>query len=296
MSESNRANVALSITIAAVALLAGYVVFAAMGDKSTTSTKPPIVDSQNKVLDVVFVIDATASMSDEIEQVKAEVVSVADQLSGENPGAKIRFGLVLYKDTTDDFVTRVTPLSFDTQKVRGLLEQITVSGGGDYPEHVGAGLHEAIAFDWAPDAERVIYLVGDAPSQDHGDGKTVSTALQLAKSNGIVVRTLGCSGIERDGAAGRNEFQMIAQMTGGTYRDLTYHAVVVGDDGRKRSVIYEGGEAYEADRVLDAEEWSAGSGALREKGMVKPAAAPTRAKADRAEKKSNVIEVIKGDF
>ena len=42
-------------------------------------------------LDVVFLIDATGSMGDEIEQLKANMVSVAEQIDKLTPRPDVRF-------------------------------------------------------------------------------------------------------------------------------------------------------------------------------------------------------------
>lgn len=304
MPEQNSStNIALSIALVFVALLAGYVIFGVVGtdapDGTATATvavpsSPVDVATDDEALDVVFVIDATSSMADEIEQVKEEVVTLSNEVSKDHPGSQIRFGLVLFKDTTDDFLVKKTELTKDAQMIRQLLREIEVSGGGDYPEHVGAGLHEALSLDWNDEARRLIYLVGDAPSQNHNDGKDVTSAVAAALQQKIEIRTLGCSGIDAQGGKGKREFTEIAKATGGTYNDLTYHAVIVGQDGQKRSVIYEGGSTYEADRVLADEEWTKGSTDLKTRGLVKPAAAESKRKADSRPKKSNAIEVIKG--
>jgi hypothetical protein len=55
-------------------------------------------------LDVVFLIDATGSMSDEIEQLQNNIIHIAGQIDALG-GVAPRYGLVAYRDTTDDFLT-----------------------------------------------------------------------------------------------------------------------------------------------------------------------------------------------
>jgi hypothetical protein len=43
---------------------------------------------------------------------------------------------------------------------------LTAAGGGDLPEAVLDGINELFSLDWREDADRVAYLIGDAPPHD----------------------------------------------------------------------------------------------------------------------------------
>jgi Mg-chelatase subunit ChlD len=258
---------------------------AARTPKASTSKKK----AARPRLDVVFAVDATSSMADEIEVIKKEVWTIANRLMTGKPAPDIRFGLVFYKDVGDDFVVRATPLTRDVDKIHGLLMSAPVSGGGDFPEHVGRGLHAAMEMDWdtSGDVAKMVYLVGDAPASRRDDQYTVPTAIAKAKELGVVIHAIGCSGIRN----GREEFTHIATETDGTYQSLTYHAVVKGDDGKERSVVYHDGETYEADEVLSDEEWKEGAGELLKKKKVKKASRRTKSRAASAPKRNNMDDV-----
>ena len=243
-------------------------------------------------LDVVFVIDATGSMSDEIEVIKKEVWNIANELVLGNPRPDIRFGLVFYKDQQDDFVVKTTGLTRDIDKIHKLLMDVSVNGGGDNPEHVGKGLDEAIKMSWDTGSgiSRMIYLVGDAPGHTYNDGFTVENAIKNANNKKIIIHTIACSGIASDG--GREQFAMIAQNTGGQFQSLTYHAIVE-NNGKRNSVIYHDGELYESDDVIADEDWKRGAEVLVREGKVKPAKATTRSKAKKAKKRNNLDDMVK---
>jgi hypothetical protein len=57
-------------------------------------------------LDVMFVIDATGSMGDEIEQLKANVASISDRLEQLPTKPDVRFAMTVFRDRGDAFVTR----------------------------------------------------------------------------------------------------------------------------------------------------------------------------------------------
>ncbi len=230
----------------------------------------PTPPAQAPRLDVVFTIDATGSMGDEIEVVKREVWNIADRLMQGNPRPDIRFGLVFYQDRGDSFLVQRTELTRDVNAIQAELMKVRADGGGDWQEHVGRGLHEALSLDWdrAQGVTRMIYLVGDAPGHDdYNDGYDIAGAVRIAREKQITIHTLGCSGLN----SGQEEFARIARETGGTYQPLTYQAVVTGDDGVRRSVIYHNGTAYEADGVLEKADWGRGGETLLRENKLRPA-------------------------
>ena len=62
-------------------------------------------------LDAVFVVDATGSMGDEIEYLKAELNNVIEQVKVKQNNLSIRLGSVFYRDHGDEYVTRKSDLS-----------------------------------------------------------------------------------------------------------------------------------------------------------------------------------------
>ena len=60
------------------------------------------------------------------------------------PAPELRIGLVAYRDMGDAYVTRVVGLSRDMDAVYAALTELRAEGGGDAPEHVLKGLHDAI--------------------------------------------------------------------------------------------------------------------------------------------------------
>ena len=163
-------------------------------------------------LDVVFVVDATGSMADEIEDVQASLVAIGDGLSLVKPRPVVRFGAVFYRDRGDREVLRAVPLSPDLQAVRDAILDVRADGGGDWREHVGLGLHAALEMEWARGL-RLIYLVGDAPPQAYDDGYGVESAVEAARVAGVKVHVIGCSGL----GGGEAEMRAIADRTGGDF-------------------------------------------------------------------------------
>ncbi len=165
------------------------------------------------VIDVVFVLDTTGSMSEEIASIKSTLKAVIDRMG---PDAIIRVGLVEYKDRSDSFVTKMYPLTSDLKKLSAQIASIEAGGGGDTPEDVNAGLETAIdKMGWNDQATaRLAFLVADAPPHlDYASSKPYTKSATRAAELGIKIFTISASGMDDVGQA---VFRQVAQTTGGT--------------------------------------------------------------------------------
>ncbi len=59
-------------------------------------------------LDVLFLIDATGSMADEINQLKENIRAISARIDDMPSQPDVRFGMVTYRDRGDEYVTQVT--------------------------------------------------------------------------------------------------------------------------------------------------------------------------------------------
>ena len=173
-------------------------------------------------LDIMFVVDATSSMHDEINYLRAELSNVIERVEVEQQGmdTEVRLGAVFYKDVMDDYLTAVTPLDKDITKSIEFIENKDAGGGGDTPEAVEAGLQEALDQDWNEAAtSRLVFLILDAPPH-HNEGvlKKLENQIREAAEKGIKIIPITASGIDRE-----TEYLMkqISIMTNGTYVFLT---------------------------------------------------------------------------
>eukprot|EP00929_Paragymnodinium_shiwhaense_P099437 TRINITY_DN61080_c0_g1_i1.p1 TRINITY_DN61080_c0_g1~~TRINITY_DN61080_c0_g1_i1.p1 ORF type:complete len:356 (+),score=48.57 TRINITY_DN61080_c0_g1_i1:59-1126(+) len=167
-------------------------------------------------MDVVFVIDATSSMQPYIDDAKSNVMAIGTQLALHKSAPVLRFGAVFYRDITDVEVVREVPLTSDVQAVRQEISKVQAQGGGDWREHIGLGLHKALAMDWTGSI-RLIYLVADAPANTYADGYDVESAVRKAKELGVKIHVVGVNDGLREGKA---EVAAIASATGGTFHNL----------------------------------------------------------------------------
>jgi Mg-chelatase subunit ChlD len=180
---------------------------------------PPVNIHSNErpVVEVVFALDTTGSMSGLIQAAKEKIWSIATTMAQAQPAPEIRIGLVAYRDRGDDYITRVVDLSADLDTMYATLMDFRADGGGDGPESVNQALYEAVHnMGWSQDAQayKVVFLVGDAPPHmDYSDDVKYPEILKAAKDRSIVINTIQC-GHE---SYTTGSWQHIAQLGQGNY-------------------------------------------------------------------------------
>ncbi|NKB67180.1 MAG: VWA domain-containing protein [Candidatus Latescibacteria bacterium] len=192
-------------------------------------------------VDVVFLLDATGSMGDEIDAVKERIQGMISDIALAEPAPDVRFGVVAYRDREDDYVTRVYPLTRDIDRIVENLGQIEADGGGDYPESLNEGLHVAldgIEWDAAEGVARLVFLIGDAPPHlDYDDDFDYRREIDDAERRAIAVHAIGASGLDQEG---EKIYREIAAGTGGSFQWLAYQRSYVDEEGDEITVVVEG--------------------------------------------------------
>lgn len=146
-------------------------------------------------LDLMFVIDATGSMSDELEFLKAEFQSIIENIQTAYSGVAMRFGLVVYRDIGDTYVTKSFAFTDSVTEMKAQLSAQSASGGGDYPEAMEQAMGEALKAQWrSGTTAKVLFLVADAPPHDKNITATFTEALS-AREKGIQIFPLAASGV-----------------------------------------------------------------------------------------------------
>jgi Mg-chelatase subunit ChlD len=173
-------------------------------------------------LDLVFLVDATGSMADEIDKLKTTLRSISAEVSRLPSQPDLCFGLVAYRDKTDAFLLRSHDLTNDLDGfLRGALGPLQAAGGGDYPEAMNEALHDTVHnISWRGDGTtRMVVLLADAPPHLDYGGPQYDDDMMAALGKGIKVFSVGASGLDKQG-----EFiqRQIAQYTGGQFVFLTY--------------------------------------------------------------------------
>jgi len=206
--------------------------------EALTITAPVDRELAPLVVEVLFIIDTTGSMGDEIAQIKATLLAVTDRIRRLDAETELRYGAVLYRDISDTYVTMQHPFTEDIQAFDAALRKINANGGGDYPESVNQGLAQAVrGMQWRPSSAKVAFLIGDAPPHmDYKGEATYGESAREALALGIRIHAVAASGLDPLGSV---VFRQVAQLTRGKFIFIEYgkdlassaakHGVTKGD-------------------------------------------------------------------
>lgn len=134
-------------------------------------------------IDVVFVFDATSSMSRTLREVKRKIGNLALALRKLVPSCRI--GLVAYRDREDEDVIKTHPLAYGISSMQDFLNDLDAEGGYDIREAVDEGLKVAVErMKWNKKAKKCILLIGDAPPHKGDMPKAIETAKKFREQMG----------------------------------------------------------------------------------------------------------------
>ena len=177
--------------------------------------------------EVMFILDTTGSMGDEISYLQKDFASIAEDVAGEN----VTFSVNFYRDRGDDYITRCNPFTDDIADVRKKLNAEYASGGGDAPEAVAEILYETMCSgDWHDGTNKIAFLIFDAPPHGYPEDDAaaqpeISAAIAAAAERGVRLVPVVASNADR----GTELFgRAAAIMTNGNYVFLTDDSGVGG--------------------------------------------------------------------
>ena len=150
-------------------------------------------------VDVVFAIDTTGSMKNDIDYLRNELVP-ALEVELLNFGS-VRLGLLLYRDYGDNYNYKGLPVKFfnftnNCDEFYANLNAFKIRGneGGDVPEAVYEALYASMEYYfWDPKAQKKIILIGDAEPHQRPRGSikcTKDMILEMAKRKNILIDTI----------------------------------------------------------------------------------------------------------
>jgi TolB-like protein len=199
-------------------------------------------------VDVLFVLDTTGSMGEEIERLRSTIEIISANITAIKPKPELRFGMVLYRDKDDEYVTKVVPFTADLGIFQEALDEVNADGGGDEPEDLQSGLRDAVtAMKWNADGIRLGFIVTDAsPHLDYGQEYTYARAAREAKARAIKLFSIGAGGLPLEG---EYPLRQIAQYTQGKYIFLTYGEKGESEGGKEGSVSHHTGSNFSTDKL-----------------------------------------------
>lgn len=204
-------------------------------------------DSQRKEiekpnLDLVFLVDATGSMGDEISSIQKTIKDISAKISEMESKPNIRYSLVSYKDRSDIYVVKRYDFTNNINIFQEVLDEMTAGGGGDKPEAVNEGLSNAIEnLSWTEqdDSVKLVFLIADAgPKLGYSDDIKYPVSMNNAVKKGIKIYPIAASGLED---AGEYVFRQLAQYTMSKFLFITYG----GDEQTSGSTPHQVGEFKE---------------------------------------------------
>ncbi|MBI1225913.1 MAG: VWA domain-containing protein [Bacteroidetes bacterium] len=181
----------------------------------------------SSVVEIAFVVDATGSMSDELEFLKLELEDVLRNTFDQYDDLDLRAGSVFYRDLGEDYVTRHIDFNDDLLKVLNFIKLQSAGGGGDEPEAVDSALSVALRqLSWSAEARtKILFLISDASPHEEAR-ESMKTLVELAAKMGVRIVPLACSGTNKS-----YEYlqRSMALATNGTYACLTNDSGIGGN-------------------------------------------------------------------
>lgn len=168
----------------------GEMIYAKGPEDILSTIKEILKKGEKDHLDLLFALDSTESMKDDVEEVRKNISSM---LAETLPQYKTyRIALVLYKDYREDFLVREACVFTDNlKKFEKALYGFKVFGGRDIPEAVYEGIFLGLRQSWRAldaDVDKKLILIGDAPPHPKPRGKVTKEDVdKLAAEKGVKI-------------------------------------------------------------------------------------------------------------
>jgi Mg-chelatase subunit ChlD len=203
---------------------------------------------KNVPLDILFVFDTTGSMGEEIARLKKTIEIINMNIASLTAKPAVRFGMVLYKDKGDEYVTKVIPLTSNLSEFQDELAKVFAGGGGDGPEDLQSALYDTVKkVKWNNNGIRLAFVITDAePHLDYGQQYTYVNAAHDAKRDAIKIYSIGTGGLP---LMGELVLRQISQYTQARYIFLTYGESGESEGGKEGSVSHHTGANFQTDKL-----------------------------------------------
>jgi len=189
--------------------------------------------ASEKVFDLLFVIDATGSMSSYIKAAKDETENISKELRNLYPEYHFQYGYIFYRDPIDSHndIHEIINLTDQVNTLPEQIKKIRAYGGGDLPEDwAGAYKLANEKINWRNGVKVIIHL---ADAGAHGKEFTLSDKYP-EESDKLKAELLKCcqNGIKifgyvitNDANSSFNQSQNIYRRNGGSYEICEFKIV-----------------------------------------------------------------------
>ncbi len=191
------------------------------GECGVKVTPPPVTSD---ALDLIFCIDVTGSMEDDIASVKAAASNVVNSIAGKTDNYRV--AIVAYRDWDDSAgYAMFEDYSFSTDQsaIIANINQLSVGGGDDEPEAVFEALLRAVdsksVGGWRDNVNKQIILMGDAPPHDPSrEGYTAADVAQAAwDADPVVIQAVVVGNYGAYNPLAVESFRDLAERTDGSF-------------------------------------------------------------------------------
>ncbi len=182
---------------------------------------------ESQAADVCLVFDASGSMGNEIDSVKAEFLDIVANLTSKIASLRIGvmiYGCSIYSEYPQEHPSNYIEFTDDFNAVNNFISGIIATGG---TEPWGDALYLANSWDWREDVPKTLIIVGDedcdpghivgvGSTADYYNGSQLVDVVTNLKEKDVIINSIytGESGIVV------NQFTWIAEYTGGECVDL----------------------------------------------------------------------------
>lgn len=180
----------------------------------------PVEWTASDKVDLLFMVDATGSMGDEMDFLKEDLMDVLDQVKSQRSDKEFRTASLFYRDEGDDYVVKHSDFTKNHEETINYIKKQRAQGGGDYPEAVHTAMENLVQLPWAASAHaRIAFLFLDAPAHYSQEVlESLHASVRSCAKQGIKLIPVAASGVDKS-----TEFMLryFAMCTCGTYVFLT---------------------------------------------------------------------------
>ncbi len=142
--------------------------FTSGGDAAAATTSgefPP--PPGHAPVQIAFSFDTTGSMSQCLDELRAQLRDVITRLLGDVPGLQV--AVIAHGDYCDEkeyYLLKCVDFTNDVNKLTEFVNEAGGTGGGDWEECYEYVLYRARALSWTSGAQRALVMIGDAVPHD----------------------------------------------------------------------------------------------------------------------------------
>ncbi len=196
----------------------------AVAPVTPTVLYPGSPDATLDDLDLIFCIDVTGSMEDDIDSVKAAASSIVDTIADKNDNYRV--AIIAYRDWDDTegyAMFEDYAFSSDKSTIIANINSLSVGGGDDWPEAVFEALMRGIdsgaVGGWRNNVNKQIILMGDAPPHNPSrEGLTPAIVAQAAEdADPVVIQAVVVGNYGDYDTEAVEAFRQLAELTKGNF-------------------------------------------------------------------------------